>query len=70
VGTLAPAPLSIFRALAAARGEILTRPQLVRHLPEAGNEHALDMAMTRLRQSLPDPRLVATVVKRGYRLDV
>jgi uroporphyrinogen-III synthase len=70
VGTLSPAPLAIFRALAAARGGILSRPQLIGHLPEAANEHALDMAMTRLRQSLPDPRLVATVVKRGYRLEV
>ena len=70
VGTLAPAPLAIFRALVAARGGILGRAQLVEHLPEAANEHALDMAMTRLRQSLPDPRLVATVVKRGYRLQV
>lgn len=40
------------------------------HLPEAENEHALDMAMSRLRASLPEPRLVATVVKRGYRLNV
>ncbi|MFH5822439.1 uroporphyrinogen-III synthase [Georgenia sp. AZ-5] len=70
VGSLAPAPLAIFRALVAARGGILSRGQLVDHLPEAANEHALDMAMSRLRQSLPDPRLVATVVKRGYRLEV
>ncbi|GAA4423146.1 uroporphyrinogen-III synthase [Georgenia halophila] len=68
-GTLAPAPLAIFRALVAAHGGILSRAELIKHLPEGGNEHALDMAMTRLRQSLPDPRLVATVVKRGYRLE-
>ncbi len=67
-GTLAPAPLALFRALAEARGGILTRSELITCLPESGGEHALDMAMSRLRQSLPDSRLVATVVKRGYRL--
>lgn len=36
----------------------------------AGAEHALDVAMSRLRQSLPDAGLVSTVIKRGYRLTV
>lgn len=67
---LAPAPLAIFRALAATPGRVLTRDQLLTRLPESDNEHALDMAMSRLRSALPDPRLVATVVKRGYRLNV
>lgn len=69
-GQLAPAPLALFRALAANTGAVLTRKDLMAHLPEAQNEHALDMAMSRLRASLPEPRLVATVVKRGYRLNV
>ena len=69
-GQLAPAPLALFRALAASTGAVLTRKELMAHLPEAQNEHALDMAMSRLRASLPEPRLVATVVKRGYRLNV
>jgi len=69
-GQLAPAPLALFRALAASKGAVLTRKDLMAHLPEAENEHALDMAMSRLRASLPEPRLVATVVKRGYRLNV
>jgi len=69
-GQLAPAPLALFRALAASTGAVLTRKDLMAHLPEAENEHALDMAMSRLRASLPEPRLVATVVKRGYRLNV
>ena len=69
-GQLAPAPLALFRALAASTGAVLTRKDLMAHLPEAQNEHALDMAMSRLRASLPEPRLVATVVKRGYRLNV
>lgn len=69
-GQLAPAPLALFRALAASKGAVLTRRELMAHLPEAQNEHALDMAMSRLRASLPAPRLVATVVERGYRLNV
>ncbi|WP_244907154.1 winged helix-turn-helix domain-containing protein [Rathayibacter caricis] len=36
--------------------------------PEALDDHAVDVAISRLRQSLPEPRLVATVIKRGYRL--
>ncbi len=82
--TLAPGPLAIFKALAAARGSVLSRDQLLRAMPGlpgplgtsgssgsvSGGEHALDMAMSRLRSSLPDSRLVATVVKRGYRLNV
>ena len=35
--------------------------------PEA-NEHAVEMAVARLRTALGDARLVQTVVKRGYRL--
>ncbi|MEE6272774.1 uroporphyrinogen-III synthase [Georgenia wangjunii] len=69
VTTLAPAPLALFRALAGARGGILTRQQLMAHLPGTPSAHALDMAIARLRQSLPEPELVTTVVKRGYRLN-
>ena len=39
-------------------------------LPDAGSEHALDMAVSRLRAALPDRALVQTVVRRGYRLNV
>ena len=38
-------------------------------LPGRGNdEHAVETAVARLRSALGDPRLVQTVVKRGYRL--
>ncbi|NMR30377.1 uroporphyrinogen-III synthase [Arthrobacter sp. SF27] len=67
---LSPTPLTIFRALAAAGGAVLPREALQECLPEAPGEHALDMAISRLRQALPDPSLVATVIKRGYRLNV
>ena len=36
--------------------------------PDLANEHAVEMAVTRLRTALGDARLVQTVVKRGYRL--
>jgi DNA-binding response OmpR family regulator len=34
------------------------------------DEHALEVALSRLRQTLGVPGLIATVVKRGYRIDV
>jgi uroporphyrinogen-III synthase len=36
-------------------------------LSEDRDDHALDVAMSRLRRSLGIPGLIATVVKRGYR---
>ena len=62
--------MALFRLLAAAGGAVLTREAMAGCLPDATAENALDMAVSRLRQSLPDPRLVTTVVKRGYRLNV
>jgi uroporphyrinogen-III synthase len=67
---LSPAPMALFRVLAAAGGAVLTRDAMAECLPDATADNALDMAISRLRQSLPDPRLVTTVVKRGYRLNV
>jgi uroporphyrinogen-III synthase len=67
---LSPTLMTIFRALVQAGGAVLPRPTLLQLLPEAQGEHALDMAMSRLRQTLPDAKLVATVIKRGYRLNV
>ncbi|NJC21790.1 uroporphyrinogen-III synthase [Arthrobacter pigmenti] len=67
---LAPAPMSLFRALIEANGAVLSREQLVGVLADGTGEHALDMTISRLRKSLPDARLVATVIKRGYRLQL
>ena len=39
-------------------------------LEGGGDEHAMEVSLSRLRQSLGRPGLVSTVVKRGYRLDV
>nr|WP_231366277.1 uroporphyrinogen-III synthase [Zhihengliuella flava] len=67
---LGPSQLVLFRALAEARGAVLSRADLIAILPEGQGDHALDMAVSRLRQALPEPQLVATVIKRGYRLNV
>ena len=35
---------------------------------DGGDEHAVEVAVGRLRTALGDPRIIQTVVKRGYRL--
>ena len=67
---LAPAPMAVLRALAAAPGRVLSRAALLRRLPRGADEHAVEMAVARLRAGLGTPRIVQTVVKRGYRLRV
>jgi uroporphyrinogen-III synthase len=65
---LAQAPMAILRALAAAGGRVLSRSELLETLPRGSDEHAVEMAVTRLRVALGGPEFVQTVVKRGYRL--
>ncbi|GAA2177801.1 uroporphyrinogen-III synthase [Arthrobacter parietis] len=67
---LAPAPMSLFRALVEANGAVLSREQLAGVLGDGAGEHALDMTISRLRKTLPEASLVATVIKRGYRLQL
>ena len=66
---LAPGPMAVLRALAERPGAVVPRCDLTRCLPGGGDEHAVEMAVTRLRARLGAP-VVATVVKRGYRLAV
>jgi uroporphyrinogen-III synthase len=68
VRPLAQAPMAILRALAAARGRVLSRAELLATLPRGSAEHAVEMAVNRLRAALGGPAFVQTVVKRGYRL--
>ncbi|MFD9793277.1 uroporphyrinogen-III synthase [Streptomyces sp. NPDC059070] len=64
-----PAGMSLLRALAAKPGWVVSRADLLRALPGSGtDEHAVETAMTRLRTALGAPKLIQTVVKRGYRL--
>ena len=64
-----PAGMSLLRALCRRPGWVVSRSDLLRALPGAGrDEHAVETAMARLRTALGTPKLIQTVVKRGYRL--
>ncbi|AZM61935.1 MULTISPECIES: uroporphyrinogen-III synthase [unclassified Streptomyces] len=64
-----PAGMSLLRALSRQPGWVVSRAELLRALPGAGrDEHAVETAMARLRSALGAPKLIQTVVKRGYRL--
>jgi uroporphyrinogen-III synthase len=67
--SLSPAPLAVLHALAVNPGHVVSRKDLLAALPSgtAGSEHAVEMAVARLRAAI-GTRLVQTVVKRGYRL--
>jgi len=66
--TLSPNAFALLRTLAGTEG-VARRADLQRCLPDCTDEHALDVAISRLRRSLGVPGLVKTVVKRGYRLN-
>lgn len=68
---LPPAGLAVLRRLAAADGSVVTREQILAALAgDARDPHVAEVAVGRLRDTLPDRDLVVTVVKRGYRLAV
>ena len=58
----------ILRCLLNAGGNVVSRDQLAASLSSLHSRHALDMTLSRLRRSLPDPQLITTVIKRGYRI--
>jgi uroporphyrinogen-III synthase len=57
--------MALLRALLRRPGQVVARSDL---FPGSGDEHAVEVAIGRLRAALGDPRIVQTVVKRGYRL--
>lgn len=64
-----PAGMALLHTLARRPGWVVARAELLRALPGSGtDEHAVETAMARLRTALGAPRIVQTVVKRGYRL--
>jgi len=65
---LPPAPAAVLQALARRPGRVLSRAELHQALPGDGDEHTVEMAVSRLRAGLGDPGCVLNVVKRGYRL--
>lgn len=68
--TLPPVALSILTSLVRARGSVVARERLAAGMPGGADERALEVALSRLRQTLGVPGLISTVVKRGYRIDV
>jgi len=68
---LTPSGLEILRLLVLARGGVVSRAEVLAALPGVSrDEHAAEVAIARLREAIGAPRLIRTVVKRGYRLDV
>jgi uroporphyrinogen-III synthase len=68
---LSPAGMATLRVLAQRPGAVFARTDLLRALPGNGSDtHAVDTAVLRLRKALGDKRIVATMVKRGYRLAI
>ncbi|MFG2642705.1 uroporphyrinogen-III synthase [Streptomyces sp. NPDC048370] len=64
-----PAGMALLATLARRPGWVVSRADLLRALPGMGrDEHAVETAMARLRTALGTPKLIQTVVKRGYRL--
>ncbi|MDP9844519.1 uroporphyrinogen-III synthase [Streptosporangium lutulentum] len=69
---LPPAPMAVLKRLADKPGHVVARSELRTVLPGGASrdsaEHAVEMAITRLRRALGPSGIVETVVKRGYRL--
>lgn len=68
---ISPGGLAVLRRLAATPGHVVSREELLRVLPgDSRDPHTAEVAVARLREALRastgDPRLVRTVVKRGY----
>ena len=68
---LSPSSLEVLRLLAARRGEVVTRDDVLDVLPgDSRDPHAAEVAVARLREATGRRDLVKTVVKRGYRLEL
>ena len=63
-------PIAILRALARRPGSVLSCADIRRTVPawSSADDHAIEMAVSRLRRSLGRNDLVQTVMRRGYRL--
>ncbi|GGF25688.1 uroporphyrinogen-III synthase [Williamsia phyllosphaerae] len=71
VRSLTSAGLALLKGLSRIPGRVVSRQALLAELPGGGDDtHAVETAMARLRTALGDPKMVQTVVKRGYRLSV
>ncbi len=71
VKPLSGSGMATLRALAHRPGNVVARNDLLAVLPGNSNDpHAVDAAVLRLRTALGDKNIVATVIKRGYRLAI
>src|ERR1700761_486193 len=71
IKVLPPSGMGVLRALAKRPGDVVSRGDLLRTLPGNSNDpHAVDTAVLRLRTALGEKNIIATVVKRGYRLAI
>jgi uroporphyrinogen-III synthase len=66
--TLGPNSLALLLALASS-DSVLSRKELAACLPDDLDEHALQMAISRLRRAMDVPGLITTITKRGYRFN-
>jgi uroporphyrinogen-III synthase len=66
--SLGPNSLALLVALASSNS-VLSRQELIACLPDNPDDHALHMAMSRLRRALEVPGLITTIMKRGYRFN-
>jgi uroporphyrinogen-III synthase len=67
---LQPGPMHVLRALANAPGRVLSSAQIRDSVPSWENvdDHAIEMAVSRLRRTLPPGVSLQTFVRRGYGL--
>jgi uroporphyrinogen-III synthase len=65
---LTSASIALLRVLTARPGHVVSRADMLKVTPGEGGEHAVEVAVGRLRAALGDARIIQTVVKRGYRL--
>jgi uroporphyrinogen-III synthase len=66
--SLGPNSLALLLVLASS-DSVLSRQELIAGLPDDLDEHALHMAISRLRRALDVPGLITTIMKRGYRFN-
>ncbi|RNL81834.1 uroporphyrinogen-III synthase [Halostreptopolyspora alba] len=65
---VSPALMRVLRALTRRPGQVCDRAELLTCLDGDADTHAVETAIARLRTTLGDPKIIQTVVKRGYRL--
>ena len=65
-------PLAVLRTLARRAGRLVTMADIRAEVPgwSTMEDHAIEMAVSRLRRALDDRELVQTIVRRGYRLSL